>query len=218
MVLRTGLCRTTTGLGLGQGADPASSALPDTAQAGSSAPALHCPPAGLRGGGEGQWQCLVTASELRLASPFCSLSAWLEGYLLGGSVHTAGWRGKSCKWKKIYSCSCFDKANFFSFTNCLKTQCNFLWVLCQIGVLNSCDIHVVILRRRVLCSVLKSNFVFLRGSTISNKPLMLFCLRRVYKIKMHCAMNHVDIEFQYSALFLSERLLHKIVLFFKKSP
>lgn len=29
-------------------------------------------------------------------------------------------------------------------------------------------------------------------------------------------MNHVDIEFQYSALFLSERFLHKIVLFKKE--
>lgn len=29
-------------------------------------------------------------------------------------------------------------------------------------------------------------------------------------------MNHMDIEFQYAALFLSERLLHKIVLVFKK--
>lgn len=185
----------------------------------SSAPPLHCPTAGLRGGGEGQWQCLVTALELRrLASALNSLSGWLEGYLLGGS-HTTGWFGKSWKWTKIYSCSSFDKPNFysFSFTTSFKTQCHFLWVLCQIGVLNSCDIHVAILRSRVLCSVLKSNFVFLRGSTISNKPLMLFCLRRVYKIKMHCAMNHVDMEFQYSALFLSERFLHKIVLLKKKN-
>lgn len=96
----------------------------------------------------------------------------------------------------------------------LKHSVIFYGSCAKIGVLSSCDINVVIHGNRVLCSTLKNNFVFLRGSAVSNKPLMLFCLRRVYKIKMHWAVNHTDAEFQSSELFLSERLLQNI--FFKK--
>lgn len=134
----TGLCKTSTGLtraGAGTGNWPCQLGLlrhcPPWA---GSAPPLHYLPAGLIGGGEGQWQCLLTALELRrLASALKSLSGWLEGYLLGGSVHTAGCHGKGWKWKKIYSCFWLNKAHFYSssFTNSFKTQCHFLGVPCQ---------------------------------------------------------------------------------------
>lgn len=184
-----------------------------------SAPALLCLPAGLTGGGEGQWQYLVTALELgRLASALNSLPGGLEGsYLedLFTLLDDVGRAGNERKYILVLALIRLISIILLVLT-LLKHNAIFHGSCAKTGVLSSCDIHVVILGSRVLCSTLKSKFVFLRGSAISNKPLMFFCLRRVYKIKMHCAVNHMDVEFQYSELFLSERLLHKLFIF-KKS-
>lgn len=196
---------------------PASSVFETLPTLGRLCPSLHYLPAEFIGGGEGQWQCLVTVLELRrLGSALNSISGWLEGYLLGGSVYTAGWHGRAGNERKYVIVLGLIRLISIPFIllTLLKHSVIFYGSCAKTGVLNSCDIHVVILGNRVLYSIPKSNFVFLRGSAISNKPLMLFCLRRVYKIKMRYAMNHMDIEFPYSALFWSERLLHKIVLFF----
>lgn len=108
-----------------------------------SAPPLHCPPAGLTDEGDGQWQHLVTALELRrLASALHSLLGWKGIYLkhLFTLLDDVGRDGNERKYIPFFGLIRLISIPLLLLT--LKHSVIFYGSHAKIGVLSSCDIQV----------------------------------------------------------------------------